>query len=49
MLCVFECCGCIRDFYSGIIRGELFYKTCPVTINVGITIVHFPLQVFVFS
>jgi len=30
-------------------RGELFYKTCPVKIDVCVTIVQFPLQVFIFS
>jgi hypothetical protein len=48
VLCVFGCCGCIRDFYFGVIRGELFCMTCPVNVNVRITIVQFPLQVFVF-
>jgi hypothetical protein len=48
VFCVFGCCGCIRDFYYGIIRGELFYKTCLVQINVRITIVPSPFQVFVF-
>jgi len=28
--------------------GELFYKACPVKINVRITIVPSPFQVFVF-
>ena len=49
MSCVFGCCECIRDFYSGVIRGELFYKTCPVKINIYITIVNFPHQIFVFN
>jgi len=35
--------------FYGIFRGELFFKTCPVKINVYITIVQFPLHVFVFS
>ena len=47
MLCICGCCGCIRDSYSGIIRGELFYKARSVKLNFLITIVQFPLQVFV--
>ena len=50
MLCVSGCCGRtrIRDYYSGINRGELFYMTCPVKISVHNTIVKSVLQVFVF-
>ena len=42
------CCGCIRDFYSGIIRGRLFYKICLDKMDVRVKIVRCPFQVFVF-
>ena len=48
MLFAFRCCGYIRDFYSGVIKGELFYNTCHITMDVCIKIVEFPLQNFVF-
>ena len=49
MLCVvFGCCACIRDFYSAVHMGELFYKTSPVIMDVLITIVQFLLQTFLF-
>ena len=48
VLYVFGCCRSIRNFYFGIVRGQLFFKTCSVEIYVSIIIVQFSLKVFVF-